>query len=203
MQQSLRACSLIKPNMKSTLPGNYRTFSFTRTSLCCRFPGFCSPSSAASRPCGLFCWLPSVPVTGGGLSTPSPYAAALPFEVLVSRASDNNFLIEPSSFDLTIHPSKQTNKKKQEKRATAVSLQIVCQGFRAPWGGNLHRFPSGEHFHFRQSRPFRFESHVSCFSFKPAGCGDASVGSEKRSEGRALFKLVFTNQGEKAVETRV
>lgn len=192
MQQSLRACSVIKLNMKSTLPGNYRTFCFTRTSLCCRFPGFCPPSSAASHPRGLFCRLPSVPVTGGGLSTPSPYAAALPFEVLVSRAFDNNFLIEPSSFDLTALASKQNKKKKnRKKRATAVSLQIVCQGFRAPWGGNLHRFPAENTFISDRADPSALNPAFPVLVSNRRDVVMHQLVLKKRREGRALFKLVF------------
>lgn len=81
----------------------------------------------------------------------SPYTAALLFEALVSRALDNNFLIEPSSVDLTALGSKK--KKKKNKNATAVSLQIVRQGFRAPWGGNLHRFSAENTFISERANP--------------------------------------------------
>lgn len=108
----------------------------------------------------------------------SPYAAALLFEALISRALDNNFLIEPSSVDLTALGSKK-NKKKRHGCLSADN----AAGIPRPMGWKFASFFSGEHFHFRKSQPFRFESHVSCLSFKQAGCCDASVRSEKRTEG--------------------
>lgn len=92
------------------------------------------------------CRLPSVPVSRGGLSTPSPYAAALLFEVLVSRALDTNFLIKPPSFDLTTLASKKNKKKKCDGCLSADSVSGIAR----PMGGKFASFFS-EHLHFRKS----------------------------------------------------
>lgn len=118
VQQSPPACSSTELNMKSTLPGIYQTFCFTRAKLCCHFPGFCSHPSAVSRPRGLFagCQVFLSPEEASARRPPS--AAAPLFEVLVSRALDNNFLIEPSSFDL----NRARVQKKERKKLQRLSL---------------------------------------------------------------------------------
>lgn len=89
----------------------------------------------------------------------------------------------------------QTSKKRKKqanettkKPGTAVSLQIVCQGFRTPRGGNLHRFTAEGAFPVFLSN----RQDAAMHRFVP----------QKRTEGRAVFKLGFTNQGRNGAETR-
>lgn len=112
MQFYLCACRVVKLNMKSIFFWELFNYLLHKDKAFLLFfrllfsVVFCFLSLWA------FCRFPSVPVTNGGLSTQSPYVAAFLFEVLISHT------------DLTALVSKKT------KNLSAVSLQILCQGFR-------------------------------------------------------------------------